>query len=148
MCTSRLQLCKIKEIKEGFSREEAEDLPPPVKQKMTDEALKAWNNVSLPPAILSRFDLVYVMIGDLDDQTDYHIAHHIVRVNKKHEDALAPAFTTVLVKCYIVFVKSLKPKVCLLFLEIGEVIQLLGVVRQLETLIRLSEAFPRSHLEL
>ncbi|KAF8412046.1 hypothetical protein HHK36_004606 [Tetracentron sinense] len=28
---------KMKEIKEGFSREEAEDLPPPVKQKMTDE---------------------------------------------------------------------------------------------------------------
>ncbi|KAF8388556.1 hypothetical protein HHK36_027231 [Tetracentron sinense] len=73
-------------------------------------ALKAWNNVSLPPAILSRFDVVYVIIGDLDDQTDYHIAHHIVRVGKKHEDALAPAFTIVLLKCYIVFAKSLKPK--------------------------------------
>ncbi|KAF8388565.1 hypothetical protein HHK36_027240 [Tetracentron sinense] len=43
------------------------------------------------------FDVVYVMIGDLDDQTDYHIAHHI----------------------------SLKPKVCLLFLEIGADILLL-----------------------
>ncbi|KAF8388619.1 hypothetical protein HHK36_027296 [Tetracentron sinense] len=64
----------------------------------------------VPPTILSRFDLVYVIIGDLDDQMDYHIAHHIVRVNKKHEDALAPAFTTVLLKCYIVFAKSLKPK--------------------------------------
>ncbi|KAF8388553.1 hypothetical protein HHK36_027228 [Tetracentron sinense] len=50
------------------------------------------------------------MIGDLDNQTDYHITHHIVRVNKKHEDALAPAFTTVLLMCYIVFAKSLKPK--------------------------------------
>nr|XP_023919269.1 DNA replication licensing factor MCM6-like [Quercus suber] len=36
-------------------------------------------NVALPPAILSRFDLVYVMIDDPNDQTDYHIAHHIRR---------------------------------------------------------------------
>lgn len=34
-------------------------------------------NVALPPAILSRFDLVYDMIDDPDDQTDYHIAEHI-----------------------------------------------------------------------
>ncbi|KAM7266655.1 hypothetical protein ACFE04_004552 [Oxalis oulophora] len=31
-------------------------------------------NVALPPAILSRFDLVYVMIDDPDDQTDYIFA--------------------------------------------------------------------------
>ncbi|OAY77819.1 DNA replication licensing factor MCM6, partial [Ananas comosus] len=51
-------------------------------------------NVALPPAILSRFDLVYIMIDEPDDNTDYHIAHHIVRVHQKREDALAPPFTT------------------------------------------------------
>ncbi|KAF8402237.1 hypothetical protein HHK36_013189 [Tetracentron sinense] len=44
------------------------------------------------------------------DQTDYHIVHHIARVHERHVDALAPAFTTVLLKCYIVFAKSLKPQ--------------------------------------
>ena len=68
-------------------------------------------NVALPPAILSRFDLVYVMIDDPDDQTDYHIAHHIVRVHQKREEALSPAFTTAQLKRYIAYAKTLKPKV-------------------------------------
>ncbi len=68
-------------------------------------------NVALPPAILSRFDLVYVMIDDPDDQTDYHIAHHIVRVHQKREEALAPEFTTAQLKRYIAYAKTLKPKV-------------------------------------
>lgn len=57
------------------------------------------------------------MIDDPDDHTDYHIAHHIVRVHQKHEDALAPAFTTAQLKRYIAYAKTLKPKVgCLIFL--------------------------------
>lgn len=68
-------------------------------------------NVNLPPAILSRFDLVYVMIDDPDELTDYHIAHHIVRVHQKHEAALSPEFTTVQLKRYIAYAKTLKPKV-------------------------------------
>lgn len=68
-------------------------------------------NVALPPAILSRFDLVYVMIDDPDEDTDYHIAHHIVRVHQKREEALSPAFTTAELKRYIAYAKTLKPKV-------------------------------------
>lgn len=71
-------------------------------------------NVALPPPILSRFDLVYVMIDDPDDQTDYHIAHHIVRVHQKREEALSPTFTTAQLKRYIAYAKTLKPKVCYL----------------------------------
>ncbi|CAI0546200.1 unnamed protein product [Linum tenue] len=67
-------------------------------------------NVALPPPILSRFDLVYVMIDDPDDQTDYHIAHHIVRVHQKREEALAPTFTTAQLKRYIAYAKTLRPK--------------------------------------
>jgi DNA replication licensing factor MCM6 len=73
-------------------------------------------NVALPPAILSRFDLVYIMIDEPDENTDYHIAHHIVRVHQKREEALAPSFNTAELKRYIAFAKSLKPQVCLLVL--------------------------------
>ena len=68
-------------------------------------------NVALPPMILSRFDLVYVMIDETDDQTDDHIADHIVRVHQKHEEALSPSFTTAQIQCYIAYAKTLKPKV-------------------------------------
>ena len=69
--------------------------------------------MALPPAILSRFDLVYIMIDEPDENTDYHIAHHIVRVHQKKEEALSPAFSTAELKRYFAFAKSLKPQVCL-----------------------------------
>ncbi|CAJ1975973.1 unnamed protein product [Sphenostylis stenocarpa] len=119
-------------------------------------------NVALPPAILSRFDLVYVMIDDPDDQTDYHIAHHIVRVHQKREAALAPAFTTAELKRYIAYAKTLKPKLTsdarkllvdsYVALRRGDTnpgsrVAYRMTVRQLEALIRLSEAIARCHLE-
>ncbi|KAJ0262679.1 DNA replication licensing factor MCM6 [Hirschfeldia incana] len=119
-------------------------------------------NVNLPPAILSRFDLVYVMIDDPDEVTDYHIAHHIVRVHQKHEAALSPEFTTVQLKRYIAYAKTLKPKLSpearKLLVESyvalrrgdttpGTRVAYRMTVRQLEALIRLSEAIARSHLE-
>ncbi|KAG8366834.1 hypothetical protein BUALT_Bualt16G0009100 [Buddleja alternifolia] len=119
-------------------------------------------NVALPPAILSRFDLVYVMIDDPDDQTDYHIAHHIVRVHQKKEEALAPTFTTAQLKRYISYAKTLKPKMCpearQLLVESyvslrrgdtapGSKVAYRMTVRQLEALIRLSEALARCHLD-
>ncbi|KAF6135243.1 hypothetical protein GIB67_035314 [Kingdonia uniflora] len=119
-------------------------------------------NVALPPAILSRFDLVYVMIDDPDDQTDYHIAHHIVRVHQKHQEALNPAFSTAQLRRYIAYAKTLKPKLSLearkLLVESyvalrrgdtapGSRVAYRMTVRQLEALVRLSEAIARSHLE-
>ncbi|KAI3831348.1 hypothetical protein MKX03_034134, partial [Papaver bracteatum] len=119
-------------------------------------------NVALPPAILSRFDLVYVMIDEPDDQTDYHIAHHIVRVHQKHEEALSPAFTTAQLKRYIAYAKTLKPKLTpeakkvlvdsYVALRRGDTapggrVAYRMTVRQLEALIRLSEAIARSYLE-
>lgn len=119
-------------------------------------------NVALPPAILSRFDLVYVMIDEPDDQTDYHIAHHIVRVHQKHEEALSPAFTTAQLKRYIAHAKTLKPKLTpdakkvlvesYVALRRGDTapggrVAYRMTVRQLEALIRLSEAIARSYLE-
>ncbi|KAM1571028.1 hypothetical protein ACFX10_035962 [Malus domestica] len=120
-------------------------------------------NVALPPPILSRFDLVYVMIDDPDDQTDYHIAHHIVRVHQKREEALTPEFTTAQLKRYIAFAKTLKPKLnsdarkllveSYVALRRGDTapgsrVAYRMTVRQLEALIRLSEAIARSHLDL
>nr|VDD25035.1 unnamed protein product [Brassica oleracea] len=119
-------------------------------------------NVNLPPAILSRFDLVYVMIDDPNEVTDYHIAHHIVRVHQKHEAALSPEFTTVQLKRYIAYAKTLKPKLSpearkllvdsYVDLRSGDTtpgtrVAYRMTVRQLEALITLSEAIARSHLE-
>eukprot|EP01018_Ginkgo_biloba_P023737 Gb_23970 [translate_table: standard] len=119
-------------------------------------------NVALPPAILSRFDLVYVMIDEPDDQTDHHIADHIVRVHQKHEEALSPTFTTVQLQRYIAYAKTIKPKLgtearsvlveAYVALRRGDAapgsrVAYRITVRQLEALIRLSEAIARVHLD-
>ncbi|KAK2384593.1 MCM DNA helicase complex subunit mcm6 [Trifolium repens] len=119
-------------------------------------------NVALPPAILSRFDLVYIMIDDPDDVTDYHIASHIVRVHQKREEALAPTFTTAELKRYIAYAKTLKPKLTSDARKLlvdsyvslrradtnpGSRVAYRMTVRQLEALIRLSEAVARCHLD-
>uniref|UniRef100_M8BM25 DNA replication licensing factor MCM6 n=1 Tax=Aegilops tauschii TaxID=37682 RepID=M8BM25_AEGTA len=119
-------------------------------------------NVALPPAILSRFDLVYIMIDEPDENTDYHIAHHIVRVHQKREEALSPAFSTAELKRYFAFAKSLKPQLSSEAKKVlvesyvvlrrgdstpGTRVAYRMTVRQLEALIRLSEAIARSHLE-
>lgn len=42
-------------------------------------------NVALPPAILSRFDLVHVMVDEIDECVDYSIAKHIINVHRVRE---------------------------------------------------------------
>ncbi|KAK8914396.1 Protein PROLIFERA [Platanthera zijinensis] len=119
-------------------------------------------NVALPPAILSRFDLVYVMIDEPDESTDYRIAHHIVRVHQKHEEALTPCFTNAELKRYFAYAKSLKPQLSTEARKVmvesyvalrrgdatpGSRVAYRMTVRQLEALVRLSEAIARSHLD-
>ncbi|XP_015066556.1 DNA replication licensing factor MCM6 [Solanum pennellii] len=120
-------------------------------------------NVALPPAILSRFDLVYVMIDDPDDQTDYNIAHHIVRVHQRRQNPVDPPFSTAQVKRYIMYAKTLKPKLSAEARELlvdsyvalrqddtapGSRVAYRMTVRQLEALVRLSEAIARCHLDI
>lgn len=69
-------------------------------------------NVNLPPAILSRFDLVHVMIDEPDEITDYNVARHIVSVHQHQEQALSPEYTTAQLQRYIAYARSLKPQVC------------------------------------
>jgi len=39
-------------------------------------------NVALPPAILSRFDLMHVMIDEATEATDARIAQHIISLHR------------------------------------------------------------------
>lgn len=48
-----------------------------------DKSRRLWSNVNLPPAILSRFDLVHVMVDEVDAAADHNLASHIVSVHSK-----------------------------------------------------------------
>ncbi|CAI9265040.1 unnamed protein product [Lactuca saligna] len=72
---------------------------PPQKKSKTLEAL-----ILIKTSLLSVSKVMIFL-------SSYHlIASHIVRVHQKHENDVAPAFTTAQLKCYIQVAKSKKPK--------------------------------------
>jgi DNA replication licensing factor MCM6 len=131
-------------------------------RKMT---LKA--NVAMSAPIMSRFDLFFVILDECNESVDMNIAKHIINVHRFKEMAISPEFNTESVQRFIKYAKTFQPK---LTPEASDVLvekyRLLreqdssfGIggsglggknsyritVRQLESLIRLSEAIARVH---
>jgi len=125
-----------------------------------DRSKKLKHNLSLPPAILSRFDLVHVMIDEPDEFHDYNLARHIVALHQKRELAIKVDYSLVQLQRYIRYARTIRPKLTRdAQKEIVEAYVKLRkgdsqpgtctayriTVRQLEALVRLSEALARVH---
>mmetsp|Transcript_67534 Transcript_67534/g.201841 ORF Transcript_67534/g.201841 Transcript_67534/m.201841 type:complete len:630 (+) Transcript_67534:95-1984(+) len=120
-------------------------------------------NLNLTSAIMSRFDLFFVILDEQEERTDYAIAKHIVSIHQAGEasDSIAPDFTTAELQRYIKYARSLKPKLTNSaarrlvayyrdlrqqdFLE-ASTGSYRVTVRQLEAMIRLGEARARADL--
>jgi DNA replication licensing factor MCM6 len=75
-------------------------------------------NVNLPPAILSRFDLLHVMVDDVNPAVDEAIAHHIVTAHRNGGTCVEGLeFDVLTLQRYIRYARSIKPtlgaEVCL-----------------------------------
>lgn len=127
-----------------------------------DKSKSLKHNVALPPAILSRFDLVHVMIDEPNEASDHQVAKHIVAVHRTGDEALTPHFTTLQLQKYIKYARGIKPKFserarqrlvdAYVSLRQGDLAP--GsrtshriTVRQLEALVRLCEALARAYLQ-
>ncbi len=111
---------------------------------------------------MSRFDLFFVIFDDKDDQLDQEIATHIVSMHRLKDESLKPDFSTEDLQTYIKFCRTIKPQFTqksanMLKEEFkrmrqaeknaqrGQAYKI--TVRQLESLIRLSEGMARAHCE-
>ena len=111
--------------------------------------------------IMSRFDLFFILVDEPNEQNDYNIARHLLNVHRYRDSPVEAEFTSEQIQRYIRFARTVKPK---LTPEAGELLvqkyKLLRAgdatgqgtsyritVRQLESLIRLSEALARLHLD-
>eukprot|EP01080_Neovahlkampfia_damariscottae_P008664 gene8664-611_t len=122
------------------------------------KTLKA--NLGISPPIMSRFDLFFIVQDHCNEIIDGEIARHIVGVHQQLEDSISAEFSLDELKLYIRYCKTLKPQLS------DDAKQLLIdsyrklrqsdksgsnsyriTVRQLESLIRLSEALAKIHLE-
>jgi MoxR-like ATPase len=119
-------------------------------------------NVQLSAPILSRFDLFFVVLDECDDVADYNVAKHIIDVHRCDEAVVDPPFSPQQMLRYIRFARTLNPQIteesrrvlvdCYRKLRQGDTMGRSRTayritVRQLESLIRLSEALARLHCD-
>jgi DNA replication licensing factor MCM6 len=124
------------------------------------KTLKA--NVALSAPILSRFDLFFVVLDECNVESDRQVANHIMKVHRCLEDAVRPPYTTDQMRRYIRFARTSDPKItpesqkvlvdCYRKLRQGDTFGRSRsayriTVRQLESMIRLSEALARLHCD-
>ncbi|WP_297519300.1 LAGLIDADG family homing endonuclease [Thermococcus sp.] len=121
--------------------------------------------LDLPPTLLSRFDLIFLLLDEPDEKVDSQIAEHILRVRRGEAEAVTPKIPYDLLKKYIAYArKNVHPvlsreamdeikryyvRMRKGFKRSGEdegVQPIPVTARQLEALIRLSEAHARMRL--
>ena len=130
------------------------------------KTLKA--NVALSAPILSRFDLFFVVLDECNPEADRRVAQHILHVHRNKvgdfQQQQAPPFTKDQMQRYIRFARTINPRLtpesqrvlvdCYRKLRQGDSLGRAHrtayriTVRQLESMIRLSEALARLHCDI
>lgn len=118
-------------------------------------------NINMSAPIMSRFDLFFVILDECNEKVDRHLAEHIVAIHQLRDAAVEPEFSTEQLQRYIRFARTFRPE----FTEESKEILVEryrelraddaqgGVgknsyritVRQLESMIRLSEAIAKAN---
>ena len=75
-----------------------------------DKSKKLKHNLALPAPILSRFDLVHVMIDEPDEYKDHTLARHIVSLHRMKEQAMNVDFSLEQLQRYIRYARCIKPQ--------------------------------------
>ncbi|KAM6918316.1 DNA replication licensing factor MCM6 [Xenentodon cancila] len=126
-----------------------------------DRSKSLKQNINLTAPIMSRFDLFFILVDDCNEVTDYAIARRIVDLHTRVEESVDRLYSLDEIRRYLLFARQFKPKISSESEEfIVEQYKRLrqrdgsgGVaksawritVRQLESMIRLSEGMARMH---
>jgi DNA replication licensing factor MCM6 len=117
------------------------------------------SNINMSAPIMSRFDLFFVILDECNEQVDRHLAEHIVGIHQLRDEAVEPEFSTEQLQRYIRFARTFRPEftdeardvLVTKYKELRADDAQGGVgknsyritVRQLESMIRLSEAIAK-----
>jgi len=117
-------------------------------------------NLNMTAPIMSRFDLFFVILDDCNERIDTQLASHIVDLHMLRDEAIDPPYSAEQLARYIKYARTFKPKMTkeardflvTRYKELREDdAQGLGrssyriTVRQLESMVRLSEAIARAN---
>jgi len=125
-----------------------------------DKSKSLKQNIDMSAPIMSRFDLFFILVDDCNEVTDYAIARRIIDLHTKLQESVERVYSEQQISRYLGFARMFKPKVShesqeLLVQQYKHLRQRdTGgsaksswriTVRQLESMLRLSEAFARLH---
>jgi len=125
-----------------------------------DRSKSLVQNIEMSAPIMSRFDLFFILVDDCNEVTDYAIARRIIDLHTHLSESVERIYTPEQIAQYINFARMFKPKISpesqdLLVEQYRKLRQRdTGgsassswkiTVRQLESMLRLSEAFARMH---
>ena len=116
-------------------------------------------NISLPVTILSRFDLIFVLRDVPEKDRDSRMSEHILELHRKRAPPAEPEIPPDLLRKYIAYARSINPvltpeameKLKEFYMEMRSASEAEGspiaiTARQLESLVRISEARARAAL--
>jgi len=127
-----------------------------------DRSKSLQQNIQLSAPIMSRFDLFFVLVDECNEVTDYAIARRIVDLHSRMEESVEREYSIDDMRRYIAFSRKFKPKITtesqsFMVEEYKRLRQRDAnamskaswriTVRQLESLIRLSEAMAKMYCE-
>ncbi|XP_060900080.1 DNA replication licensing factor MCM6 [Labrus mixtus] len=126
-----------------------------------DRSKSLKQNVQLSAPIMSRFDLFFILVDDCNEVTDYAIARRIVDLHTRIEESVDRLYSLDEIRRYLLFARQFKPKISseseeFIVEQYKRLRQRDGsggtsksawriTVRQLESMIRLSEGMARMH---
>lgn len=118
-------------------------------------------NIAMTAPIMSRFDLFFVVLDECNESSDYNLSRHILNLHRHRDSAVVPPFSPEQIRRYVRYGRMLNPKMTreaadLLVEKYKQLRQsdMTGrgssyrvTVRQLESMIRLSEALAKLHAD-
>merc|ERR1719291_698908 len=125
-----------------------------------DRTKSLKQNIMMTAPIMSRFDLFFILVDDCNEVTDYAIARRIIDLHTRAEQSVDRTYEPDDISRYISFARLFKPKVTEESMDFlveqyrhlrqrdtggGFKSSWRITVRQLESMLRLSEAFARLH---
>ncbi|ELV10220.1 DNA replication licensing factor MCM6 [Tupaia chinensis] len=125
-----------------------------------DRSKSLKQNINLSAPIMSRFDLFFILVDECNEVTDYAIARRIVDLHSRIEESIDRVYSLDDIRRYLLFARQFKPKISkesedFIVEQYKRLRQRDGsgvtksswriTVRQLESMIRLSEAMARMH---
>ena len=124
-----------------------------------DRSKSLKQNLNMGAPIMSRFDLFFILVDDCNEVTDYAIARRIVDLHCRQQESIDRVYSMEEVQRYLLFARHFKPKISdesaryivdqyrrLRQRDCGVTKSSWRItVRQLESMIRLSEAMARMY---